>query len=1503
MNPNQPSREQIEARITALLLGELPADEAQLLRWTIAQDAALQKLQQELASTIVLVREAEKNPAPASGENIPLKLSDERRKKLLAHFQTPRPQAAKELFWLKRIEIRPLVPALVVLGIVALLAAISIPNFVKARATSQSNAIINNLRQIDAAKNQWALENKKPADAVVTMDDLKPYLKNGGPQAVAGEKYIVGKVSEEVVADIDAKKAKQIGVLASRLASGGANGQAVQLSSGGTVTVLTESDRNRQFAENNKARLGLDLQGGTPFSPVVSPPAAAAMPPAEIVLPKPDSTPEVAQNEALVASAAPTIAESPAPAAPQALALATSALSAGGVIEDNLATPPHALDSSGNNRHGQNINFQQGAAATVTYNGLVGAGSSGGGSGGGGGAINNQAGTSAISPTAGLPMGTVSGAIGNGFAPSDASQSQQLAKRRKELAGDGYESNGDVAAAQNPAVAGKNYYRFTDDGSDANKTPVMGDRPASGNLFVNGELAINAPAAATAPVPAGTSAQADFGSFDGSIRSPDVFSEAAKELPKSGSGVLALTGNNNYSGATTVSGGTLLADDFEAAGTSRVASDQSHGFNLDVVKLKAAKQESGDQVGQPQPAAEVAQNSVSFQRRLQNIMSHAAGSGGSVEADKDQLAADSIGGELNLGLKQANVVLAPAAVQTSDAIAMNGGAVNSPASGFTSSLTTEQLQAFHGEMIERERAYKDKAVELEQLKSLDKTKLRDVLPNVVNDGTLNDLLAKLHECQRRIATLKSDSTTDNVNVTRVQSLVDTLNHQIDDRTTGILFSLESQVASKKSSLDTLTQAVDEARQNDILESAKNQPYYDAKRKLEELRDLHKLLYAKIEAEKLDAEIPKTSIVQITDLAEPATSQTLWQKITGETESKTRIKVENDVNDSPGGYSPTPSMASYDPYFVQTTFEIIQSDAVLGKAVDALKLDETWANNNGGEKLEKKEAIALLRKRLDLKPVRNSKLVEIGATSTNPEEAAKIANAVAEAYRDYRLDSRRQTTQKGIEVLGKQYDAEGKVILAAQAQVERLAPKAVSESADQPLPKPAPNAPIPQPEILARENNFSTFSLNVSDVSFKLAAASLENGRMPDAASIRSEEFINAFDYRDPEAAAGQPVAFTSERARYPFAQNRDLLRFSVKTAAAGRAADRPLNLVLLLDKSGSMERADRLAIIREAMRVLAAQLHPQDTVSVVTFARTARLWADGVAGDKAGETLSQVGGITPEGGTNLEEAMRLAYETARRHYLANGINRVVLLTDGAANLGNVDAAVLKQKVEAQRKQGIALDCFGIGWEDFNDDMLAELSGNGDGRYAFINTPEEAGMEFAAKLAGALQVAAQDVKMQVEFNPQRVISWRQIGYAKHQLTKEQFRDNSVLAAEIAAQEAGNALYTVETKPDGIGPVATVHVRYKIPGTEEIQEHEWEVPYTGNAVALEQSSAAMRLAATAGAFSEWLAGSPFAQEVSPDELLKTMSGVPEIYGADQRPKKLEWMIRQAKSLSGK
>jgi Mg-chelatase subunit ChlD len=691
---------------------------------------------------------------------------------------------------------------------------------------------------------------------------------------------------------------------------------------------------------------------------------------------------------------------------------------------------------------------------------------------------------------------------------------------------------------------------------------------------------------------------------------------------------------------------------------------------------------------------------------------------------------------------------------------------------------------------------------------------------------------------------------------------------------------------------------------------KTKPYFEAKRSLEEAQRFRQIVDMKIASEKIDVELPKTMMVEIVDKAVPPSSptSTLWDKISGKRDgfkSTARIKIDRDAPDisgimERGGNTP------YDPYFVQTESEVIQSEAVLGKVIKDLNLNGAWGKKHGDRALTTAETMALLKNKLDLRTEQNTSLIDIGVKSDKPEEAAEIANAVAEEYKAYRAEQRARLSKSGIQALEERRAEQDKKIASAKAEVERLgreAKESTGKQADLAPSKLAAPAPIPQPEVQTADSIFSTFSLNVSDVSFKLAAASLEKGMMPEPATVRSEEFINAFDYRDPEPPPGVPVAFAWERAQYPFAQNRDLLRFSIKTAAQGRQPGRPLNLVLLLDNSGSMERADRVRIIHEALRVLAGQLQPQDLFSVVNFSRTAHLWVDGVPGNRATQMAEEVSGLTPEGGTNLEDAMDLAYLTALRHYLASGINRVVLLTDGAANLGNVDPEALKQKVETNRKQGVALDCFGIGWEGYNDDLLEVLSRNGDGRYAFLNTPEEATSEFAAKLAGALQVAASDVKVQVEFNPARVTAYRQIGYAKHQLTKEQFRDNSVNAAQIGAAEAGNALYAVEVNPAGTGPLCTVRVRFRIPGTTDYREHAWDVPFTGGAVALEQASPAMRLAATASALSEWLASSPYTGEVTTDRLLGYLSGVPEVYGADARPKKLEWMIRQAKSISGK
>ena len=443
---------------------------------------------------------------------------------------------------------------------------------------------------------------------------------------------------------------------------------------------------------------------------------------------------------------------------------------------------------------------------------------------------------------------------------------------------------------------------------------------------------------------------------------------------------------------------------------------------------------------------------------------------------------------------------------------------------------------------------------------------------------------------------------------------------------------------------------------------------------------------------------------------------------------------------------------------------------------------------------------------------------------------------------------------------------------------------------------------PKPEILTTDNEFSTFSLNVSDVAFKLAVASLDQGKLPEPDTVRSEEFVNALDYHDPAPQGNERLAFAWERARNPFTHNRDMLRFSVQTAARGRETGQPLNLVVLLDSSGSMERADRVKIVREMLAVLAGQLKKSDKISVIAFARTPWLLVDGMAGGKPGDLLNRILNVTPQGGTNLEIGLDTAYSIAQRHYLAKGNNRVIVLTDGAANLGNIDPEQLNAKVESFRKKNIALDCFGVGWEGYNDTLLESLSRNGDGRYGFINNPQDATHGFADLLAGALQVAAANVKVQIEFNPERVTSYRQIGYDKHQLTKEQFRDNTVDAAEIGAVESGTAMYSVQVNREGKGGLGVVRVRYKIPTTGRYVEESWDLEYDVASQPLEAAKPAMRLASVAVSFAEWLAANPHAGNVNLGDLQSYLTGLPEEFFSDERPKQLARMIQQARQISG-
>jgi secreted protein with Ig-like and vWFA domain len=445
---------------------------------------------------------------------------------------------------------------------------------------------------------------------------------------------------------------------------------------------------------------------------------------------------------------------------------------------------------------------------------------------------------------------------------------------------------------------------------------------------------------------------------------------------------------------------------------------------------------------------------------------------------------------------------------------------------------------------------------------------------------------------------------------------------------------------------------------------------------------------------------------------------------------------------------------------------------------------------------------------------------------------------------------------------------------------------------------------PKHEKHTKEQTVSTFSLNVSDVSFKLAQAALYNSRIPDPEQIRSEEFLNSFDYRDPSPRTNEAVSLNWEIADLPYAHGRQVVRFSLQTQAAGRTRSQPLNLNLLIDNSGSMQRPDRRAIMEQSLQSLKDKLQPKDQLSVILFARQPKLIANANTPQSQQAAIDRALAYRPEGGTNLEAGLQAAYANARANYQPSASNRVILMTDGAANLGQVNAETLANQIVEQRKLGIALDAYGIGWDDYNDELLEAITRNGDGRYAFLNSPKQAAEDFSEKLAGALRVAAADVKVQITWNPQLVSKYRQIGYDLHQLTTEDFRDNTVDAAEIGEAESGTALYVIQINQsaDTIDYLGTLQVRYRDPSTNKYHEQSWPLKMPRKLPTLDTASPALRLATASALFAERLAHKPYASTVSFDDLSELTHDLPEAFPTQQRVVDLQNMIREAGILLG-
>lgn len=411
---------------------------------------------------------------------------------------------------------------------------------------------------------------------------------------------------------------------------------------------------------------------------------------------------------------------------------------------------------------------------------------------------------------------------------------------------------------------------------------------------------------------------------------------------------------------------------------------------------------------------------------------------------------------------------------------------------------------------------------------------------------------------------------------------------------------------------------------------------------------------------------------------------------------------------------------------------------------------------------------------------------------------------------------------------------------------------------------------------ASEQPVSTFSVDVDTGSYSNVRRMLRQGVRPPADAVRAEEFINYFDYGHPAPTSlATPFRVTTELAPAPWNGRRQLLMVGIKGFDVAKAELPPANLVFLIDTSGSMNTPGKLPLLKQSFAELTSQLRAQDRVSIVVYAGSAGLVLPPTPGDRRDEVLGALDRLEAGGSTNGGAGIKLAYEMAKRAFIPEGVNRVILATDGDFNVGTVDGGALETLVADQRKSGIALTTLGFGQGNYNDALAERLADVGDGNHAYIDTLQEARKVLVEEMESTLLTIAKDVKIQVEFNPALVAEYRLIGYENRLLDREDFANDKVDAGDIGAGHEVTALYELTLVGPGAerlpalrygdgkpaaddarkGELAHLRLRYKRPGEE--RSRLIETPVLRSALRREPSQS-LRFAATVAAYADALRG---------------------------------------------
>ncbi|UTW08358.1 vWA domain-containing protein [Pseudomonas benzenivorans] len=411
---------------------------------------------------------------------------------------------------------------------------------------------------------------------------------------------------------------------------------------------------------------------------------------------------------------------------------------------------------------------------------------------------------------------------------------------------------------------------------------------------------------------------------------------------------------------------------------------------------------------------------------------------------------------------------------------------------------------------------------------------------------------------------------------------------------------------------------------------------------------------------------------------------------------------------------------------------------------------------------------------------------------------------------------------------------------------------------------------------------STFSIDVDTGGYANVRRFLSQGQLPPAEAVRLEELVNYFPYAYPLPQGEAPFGVATELAVTPWNSQSRLLRIAIKAADMAVEALPPANLVFLVDVSGSMDRREGLPLVQSTLKLLVDQLRAEDRVALVVYAGTSRVVLPSTAGNQKARIRAAIEQLRAGGSTAGESGIQLAYQQAQQGFIAGGINRILLATDGDFNVGISDFDTLKALAADKRKTGISLTTLGFGTGNYNERLMEQLADAGDGNYAYIDNLREARKVLVDQLSSTLSVVAKDVKIQLEFNPAQVSEYRLLGYENRALRREDFANDKVDAGEIGAGHSVTALYEIvpvgrkgwleplrygaveaaADQPAGkAGELALLRIRYKAPQQRASRLLEVPIRAPRQVADIAQASEDLRFAAAVAAFAQQLKGGQY------------------------------------------